>query len=242
VTAPATINPHDHLGLVWREARKVANHRHALGFVDPDKDTACNFVGDGYLGLVKACESFDPARGFKLSTLATPRIRGAILDAIRTDSKSRSVHRPEFTELSLTLVDPHPIAVDAAEIESIREAVRLVIDSPDLLTRQERLVVVRRYWHEERLHEIARRFRLTESRISQVLSVAHGKLFAALLPVVLAAPAALLRTIASKADAKANQIPRRFKQKRCLWCAKGFQPSGPNARYCSADCRQRKAS
>lgn len=233
----AAARPEEHLGLVYREAQRVARHRYALGFIGPDHK-AENFIADGYFGLVKACEAFDPSRGFKLSTMATPRIRGAILDAMRAESMSRRVHRPDFTELSLTLVDSHPLPVDALELESIREAVRAVVDSPDLLTRQERLAIVRRYWHEERQVEIARRMRVSECRVSQVLGSAHGKLFGALLPVVLAAPAALLRTIQAKRVAKANRQPRSFKQKRCAWCAKAFQPTGPRALYCSAPCRR----
>jgi RNA polymerase sigma factor (sigma-70 family) len=232
------VRPEEHLGLVYREARRVARSRYLHGFNDPDKDAYQNFVGDGYLGLVKACESFDPSRGFKLSTLATPRIRGAILDSIRSESKSRCVHRPEFTELSLTLVDSHPLPVDEAELESIREAVRLVVDAPDLLTRKERLVIVRRYWHEERQVQIARRLRCTESYVSLLMSSAHGKLFGALLPVVLAAPATLLRTIQARAIPKANKRPRRFNQKRCSWCGRAFMPTGPRALYCSAPCRR----
>lgn len=238
MAAPA-IRPEEHLGLVYREAIRVARHRYALGFSGPEH-AAENFIGDGYLGLVKACEAFDPSRGFKLSTMATPRIRGAILDAIRNESKSRAVHRPEFTELSLTLVDSHPLPIDAAELESIRDAVRAVVDSPDVLNRQERLVIVRRYWHEERAVQIARRMHVSECRISQILGKAHGKLFAALLPVVLAAPAALLRTIQAKRVAKANRQPRSFKQKRCAWCAKAFEPTGPRALYCSPACRRRE--
>lgn len=35
------------------------------------------------LGLIRAVEGFDPARGWKFETYANPRIRGAILDGIR---------------------------------------------------------------------------------------------------------------------------------------------------------------
>lgn len=237
----AAIDPEKYLGLVWREAIRVAQHRSARGFRGPDHK-AENFVGDGYLGLLKACAQFDPSRGFKLSTFATPRIRGAILDALRTQSKSRAKFQPEYTELSLTLVSQEPLPLDRAEIESVRQAVRDIVDSPDLLNRQERLAVVRRYWHEERQCEIARRMRVSECRVSQVLGSAHGKLFGALLPVVLAAPAHLLRTIQAKREAKADRQPRRFKQKRCAWCAKAFDPSGPRALYCSTVCRTRQAA
>jgi RNA polymerase sigma factor FliA len=42
-----------------------------------------DLVGAGMLGLVRALEAFDPARGLAFSTYAVPRIRGAILDELR---------------------------------------------------------------------------------------------------------------------------------------------------------------
>ena len=51
-------------------------------------------ISDGYIGLVEALKSFDPSRGVKLSTHATRRISGAIIDAIRKrDAISRDTRR-----------------------------------------------------------------------------------------------------------------------------------------------------
>lgn len=47
----------------------------------------------GVIGLLGAAKSFDPARGFKFSTYASPRIRGAILDGIRTDDYLTRIQR-----------------------------------------------------------------------------------------------------------------------------------------------------
>lgn len=41
-------------------------------------------ISNGYFGLLEALERFDPQRGFKFETYAVVRIRGAILDAIRS--------------------------------------------------------------------------------------------------------------------------------------------------------------
>lgn len=43
-----------------------------------------DFVSAGYVGLVEAAGRFDPARGFEFKTYAYQRIRGAIIDHIRT--------------------------------------------------------------------------------------------------------------------------------------------------------------
>ncbi len=51
-------------------------------------------VSAGTLGLIQAIESFDASRGLAFSTLAVPRIRGAILDELRRlDNVPRSIRR-----------------------------------------------------------------------------------------------------------------------------------------------------
>ena len=42
-----------------------------------------DLVSAGTIGLIQAVDRFDPARGFKLKTLAEHRIRGAMLDFLR---------------------------------------------------------------------------------------------------------------------------------------------------------------
>ena len=55
--------------------------------VDPD-----DLVSDGVLGLMDAIERFEPARGLSFQTFAVPRIRGAIIDGMRSmDFVPRSV-------------------------------------------------------------------------------------------------------------------------------------------------------
>ena len=50
----------------------------------------------GTIGLMNAIEKFDPSRGLAFSTLAAPRIRGAILDDLRKrDTVPRSVRRKQ---------------------------------------------------------------------------------------------------------------------------------------------------
>ena len=48
----------------------------------------------GMLGLLDAVEAYDPDRGYRFSTFAAPRIRGAMLDEVRRrDEAPRSVRR-----------------------------------------------------------------------------------------------------------------------------------------------------
>ncbi len=50
-----------------------------------------DMVQEGTVGLIDAVERFEPARGFRFSTYATYRIRGAVLNALR---RERSQARP----------------------------------------------------------------------------------------------------------------------------------------------------
>ncbi len=58
----------------------------------PDSVDPADLVSYGILGLIDAIEKFDPSRGVKFETYAVPRIRGAILDELRSiDWVPRSV-------------------------------------------------------------------------------------------------------------------------------------------------------
>ena len=68
-----------HIGLVHR----VANHLKARL---PDHVEIEELVQIGMLGLLEATKNFDSSQGVELSTFASKRIRGAILDEIRRRS------------------------------------------------------------------------------------------------------------------------------------------------------------
>jgi len=58
----------------------------------PDSIDGADLVSYGILGLIDAIEKFDPHRGIKFETYSVPRIRGAILDSLRSiDWVPRSV-------------------------------------------------------------------------------------------------------------------------------------------------------
>src|SRR5579862_1285866 len=73
-----------YLGLVHHAAREIATRTPALELGD--------LLGAGTLGLMRAMETFDLSRGLAFSTYAMTRIRGAILDDLRSrDWTPRSV-------------------------------------------------------------------------------------------------------------------------------------------------------
>jgi RNA polymerase sigma factor FliA len=49
----------------------------------PESVEYADLVSDGILGLMEAIDRFDPARGLAFQTFAVPRIRGAMVDALR---------------------------------------------------------------------------------------------------------------------------------------------------------------
>ncbi len=79
----------EHLRLVYHVAWQVM--RSCPQDVEFDE-----LLSAGTIGLMNAIENFDPSRGLAFSTLAAPRIRGAILDDLRKrDVVPRSVRRKQ---------------------------------------------------------------------------------------------------------------------------------------------------
>lgn len=78
--------------------RNVAG-RMAINF--PRSVELCDLINTGVIGLSEAFRNFDPGRGVKFETYAVPRIRGAILDELRsldwvprsTRAKAREIER-----------------------------------------------------------------------------------------------------------------------------------------------------
>jgi len=69
---------HDYMPLVRHAVNRVAVGSCGASILQYEDMISC-----GVQGLIEAYHSFDPNRGAKFSTYALPRIRGAILDALR---------------------------------------------------------------------------------------------------------------------------------------------------------------
>lgn len=81
VDRPLTVQ---HMGLVYKIARSYARGCRHLTFED--------LVSEGFLGLMRAAELFDPARGFAFSTFAVHWIRQGCTRAIA--NKERCIRIP----------------------------------------------------------------------------------------------------------------------------------------------------
>jgi RNA polymerase sigma factor FliA len=103
------VSPSEDLERIWREFRTTADpalrNRLVLQYAPlvkyvagrlrtrmPDTVEQDDLVSDSVLGLMDAIERFEPARGLSFQTFAVPRIRGAIIDGMRSmDFVPRSV-------------------------------------------------------------------------------------------------------------------------------------------------------
>jgi len=60
----------------------------------PDSVDRADLMSEGVIGLMDAIQKFEPARGLQFQTYAVPRIRGAIIDSLRSaDWVPRSVRQ-----------------------------------------------------------------------------------------------------------------------------------------------------
>lgn len=75
----------------------------------PDKVELDDLISAGIFGLMDAIDAFDPERGVKFETYCTPRVRGAILDELRSmDWVPRLVRsRAHQLENALQILEAH---------------------------------------------------------------------------------------------------------------------------------------
>jgi RNA polymerase sigma factor for flagellar operon FliA len=90
----------------------------------PHSIEARDLVQDGMLGLIDAARRFDEGRGIKFKTFAEPRIRGAMIDALRRDAWPRNIRRQRRQleaareQLRLELGEEPSLAALAARVGS----------------------------------------------------------------------------------------------------------------------------
>lgn len=141
----------------------------------------------GMYGLMKACRSYDPARGAIFKTYAYHRIRGAILDELRRlDFLPRSL-RDRARESGEDAPSVLGIPTDEDGNESLPSATgetgaersdlhAALVREIERLPEKMRLVMQLYYQEGLKMRDIGERLRLTESRVSQIHSNAVARL------------------------------------------------------------------
>ena len=157
-------------------ARRLPSH------VDRDE-----LVSLGALGWVEARARFDAGRGVPFAGFAAMRIRGAILDGLRAaDTLSRGERKrakadsaptaprivSDESELNAAVADE----ADASERLQRSELVEELRAALDRLPARDRYIVSRHFFDDVPMRAIGIELGVTESRISQIVTAAIGKL------------------------------------------------------------------
>lgn len=154
-------------------------------------------VSAGWLGAIKAVDSFDAARGLTLGTYARWRINGEIGDYLRSIDPLSRAHRRHVSSGECDA--PVTLSLESVRHSSRGEEIPLFVEDPHGCQEQRRIdarITLRRiyaraglrprnakvlklYMEGETMKQIGRSFGVNESRVSQICSDAIQKLRAA---------------------------------------------------------------
>jgi RNA polymerase sigma factor for flagellar operon FliA len=187
--------------LEWYPMVERIAHRAAATYGLPNGVDTDDLVSSGVLGLAEAFDRYDSSRGVAFEAFAIPRVKGAIIDAIRAADwvprkarqRSRMTGEPVAMLVSIDesrsseegqqttaekLADgnlPEP-AAGLLAAENRRELVGALNRLPE----RERMIVTLHYFERVALQDIAKALHVTESRVSQLHTRALRMLRAAI--------------------------------------------------------------
>lgn len=145
--------------------------------------TAGDLMGYGAVGLLQAIEKFDPSRGLQFQTYATRAITGRMIDGLRNEEwapRSEFENANSRKRILYTSLLPQRGSFERKEdwtddfggIE-FRELVGRLCE---VLPEREQLVFQRRFVEGRGVGDIAREFRVTKQRASQIALRAVARL------------------------------------------------------------------
>ena len=124
--ASRSLEARDELILAYVPLVKYVAGRVSVGL--PSNVDFDDLVSYGFFGLVDAIEKFDPDRGVKFETYAVARIRGAVIDGLRSiDWVPRSI-RQKAKELENTVASLEAKLGRPASDAEVSEALKISID------------------------------------------------------------------------------------------------------------------
>lgn len=175
----------DHMPLVYAIARKIA--RRMPSHVDVD-----DLAQYGALGLLDALEKFEPGKGVKFGSYASHRIRGAILDGLRSEDwlprKARDMadvdpdsaprmHLVADVAEQTAPDDPATAVVNRDRIESMKHRLAEALSTLD---ERSTLILIGVYARGETLETVGLALGFTASRATQLHRLAMVDLAQAL--------------------------------------------------------------
>jgi RNA polymerase sigma factor for flagellar operon FliA len=136
----------------------------------------------GNFGLVEAAERFNPQYGVKFSTFAWPRVRGAIVDGLRSTGPYRrgevaafraavanDVLAPTPASVVLQASEPAEVPVPRAEEEiDLRRQLPRLARALEQLPERERAVAHLHYFEGLQLSDVAARLDLSRSYVTRL--------------------------------------------------------------------------
>jgi RNA polymerase sigma factor FliA len=174
----------------WYPMVERIAHRAAATYGLPASVDAADLVSCGVLGLAEAWDRFDPERGVAFEAFAIPRIKGAVIDAIRAadwvprKARQRARESGEQLAVLVSMDEDHGSASGERMSTADRladdqlpepgfdlmasEDKRELIGTLNRLPERERMIVTLHYFEAVPLQEIARSLGVTESRVSQL--------------------------------------------------------------------------
>jgi len=187
--------------LEWYPMVERIAHRAASTYGLPNGVDTDDLVSSGVLGLAEAFDRYDPQRGVAFEAYAIPRVKGAIIDAIRAADwvprkarqRSRMTGEPVAVLVSIDesrssdegdqttadrIADDH-LPEPGAEMLAAENR-RELVGALNRLPERERMIVTLHYFERVALQDIARALNVTESRVSQLHTRALRMLRAAI--------------------------------------------------------------
>jgi RNA polymerase sigma factor FliA len=165
-------------------------HRAAATYGLPVGLEANDLVSSGVIGLAEAWERFDASRGVAFEAYAVPRIRGAVIDAIRASdwvprkARQRARNTGEQVAVLVSLDGGRNDGDDSQATQLADESAPVpgaallagerkeeLLENLKGLPEREKMIVTQHYFHGVQLATIARELGVTESRVSQL----HGR-------------------------------------------------------------------
>ncbi|MDF2928634.1 MAG: polymerase, sigma 28 subunit, FliA/WhiG [Anaerospora sp.] len=145
-----------------------------------------DLISSGFFGLLDAIERYDLSRNVKFETYAVTRIRGSILDTIRSQDWLPATVRQKARQYEQILAELENRLGRSATDSETSEALGISVEqlhtliNHDKLPEKEKMVVTLYYYEELTLKEISLILKLSEARISQLHTKAIFRLRGAL--------------------------------------------------------------
>jgi RNA polymerase sigma factor (sigma-70 family) len=160
------------MGLAWLAAKQAWGRGGHKGVLWEDVLSASTYA------LWRCAAAFDPARGFKFSTLAYKPCFRAAVQIIQVDSgrkkRIRAIALGENRQLSMG--GPRDLLCGLVEAEERAERINWVRLELEAFSDRDRAILDRRITDEWTLEEIAHAFDLTRERVRQICAAALMRL------------------------------------------------------------------